>query len=220
MKPIKYETWVKLHEWIERGAKVVEPVAQYLFYEIPILGPLIGLGLARLLKWGLQDILDYLPHENEPRPDEIPLGKIRPPGFKYYVASPNMYGGDAERAQAASMEAQLNQPVSYGNPEEIAKAEKLIAEFKAKTGIKDITHMTPEELEQVKEHNEELKGLSVLPLTPIKPIKPMEPILGKWTLKEPRVYVKKIKGPDYYSPKAFGIVGTPVANPTWGRAGF
>ena len=149
MKPIPYETWVKLHHWIDGGASVASPMAAFLFSEIPILGPLIGEGLVKVLGWALKDILDYLPHENEPRPKVFGMSKLRAPGFKYYVASPNMYGGDAERAQAASIEAQVKQPVSYGDPEEVAKAEALIAKYKKESGVQDITHLTPKEMKNV-----------------------------------------------------------------------
>ena len=223
MKPIAYETWVKLHHWIDTGGDVASPIAAWLFYEIPILGPLIGEGLIKILGWALKDILDYLPHENEPQPKEFALGKLRSPGFKYYVASPNMYGGDAERARAASLEAQVKQPVSYGDPEEVAKAEALIAKYKKESGVKDITHLTPKELKKVDEYNESIKPLEPAWAKLEEDGSDEEPVWGKYfkgALKPTKVGIAHIKGPNYYDPKALGIINKKEANPTWGRAGF
>lgn len=215
MQPIKYETWIKLKKWLEAGADVAAPGAAVLFAEIPIIGPLLGEGLIRVLEWSFGQLLDYLPHENEPRGDTTPWAPLHAPGFKYFVASPNMYGGDAERARAASLQAQLNQPVSMGDPAKIEEALKTIREFKEKTGITNLTDLSQKNPLFKTDKKE------VVPVANLTP--GSTEIWNKYyrdELVKPKIGITLETGPKYYDPKKWHIIDRKRFNPTMGVAGF
>lgn len=206
MQPIKYETWIKLKDWIKTGADVGSGVAAALFSEIPIIGPLIGAGLVKILGWGLDQLLDYLPHENEPRPDSFSWLPLHKPGYQYYVADPNMYGGDVDAARAAQEAAMRKQDISFGNPVKIQEAIDLVNQYNA--GKVPMTALGPP------------RSTSwPIPITPLTPLslnnKIMDfihpPVIGV------EVYSDSNKG---YDPVTAGIIMKKGVNPTWNRAGF
>lgn len=87
MEPIRYETWQKLRQWIEKGADMGSDILVGLFIDIPWLAGVLYLAV-HILGWGLETLLDALPHENEPRPDRFNWLPLHKPGEVKYVQDP------------------------------------------------------------------------------------------------------------------------------------
>jgi hypothetical protein len=84
---MRYETWIRGRELIDGGADDLGKLLEGVNFELPGLGLVLHLA-AEALGWGLSQLWDAYPHENEPRSKKFAWASLHAPGHKFYVQDP------------------------------------------------------------------------------------------------------------------------------------
>jgi hypothetical protein len=97
---LTYEQYNEAVRAIKMGTDAAGNVAAAALFEIPVIGPLIGKGLGKLLSWGLLKLLERIPHGNEPRPHSFDWMPLHKPGEQKYVQDPRWITDDSKIKEA------------------------------------------------------------------------------------------------------------------------